>query len=382
MPRSTLADWKGFAARKAASKKRGKLRGIGIAQLRRDRRRLSARARRGDGASEGRVELVLGTMNSGQGHETSFAQLLTEWLGVPFEQHRLRGARYRRGSRSVAARIPAARCGRPASSSARHPTRSSRRASGSPRTCSRSASIDIEFTRGPLRASKAPTARTASSTSPRPRQTRTDLPEDLQRQARRYRRSDRVGRRAFPPARMSARSRSIPRPAWCGSCDWTGVDDVGLAVNPLILHGQTHGAAAQGIGQALMEQCHYDRDSGQMLSASFMDYAMPRADVLPSSPRNSSRCRRPPIARHPAGRRRRHHAGAGRRGQRGRRCAVGVRRAAMSRCRRRPSASGARSNTRRRQRSSSTSSLRSEAKQSRAAYVALDCFASLAMTKF
>ena len=62
---------------------------------------------------------------------------------------------------------------------------------------------------------------------------------------------------------------------------WSGVDDVGLAVNPLILHGQTHGAVAQGIGQALLEDCHYDRDSAQMLAASFMDYAMPRADTMP-----------------------------------------------------------------------------------------------------
>jgi carbon-monoxide dehydrogenase large subunit len=62
---------------------------------------------------------------------------------------------------------------------------------------------------------------------------------------------------------------------------WAGVDDVGLAVNPMILHGQTHGAAAQGIGQALLEQCYYDRESGQCLSGSFMDYALPRADMLP-----------------------------------------------------------------------------------------------------
>ncbi len=53
-------------------------------------------------------------------------------------------------------------------------------------------------------------------------------------------------------------------------------------MNPLILHGQAHGAAAQGIGQALLERCHYDRRSGQLLSGSFMDYAMPRADVLPA----------------------------------------------------------------------------------------------------
>jgi carbon-monoxide dehydrogenase large subunit len=59
------------------------------------------------------------------------------------------------------------------------------------------------------------------------------------------------------------------------------VDDVGRAVNPLIVHGQTHGGIAQGAGQALLEQCFYDPTSGQLLSASFLDYAMPRADDLP-----------------------------------------------------------------------------------------------------
>ncbi|HKT20766.1 MAG TPA: molybdopterin cofactor-binding domain-containing protein, partial [Stellaceae bacterium] len=63
---------------------------------------------------------------------------------------------------------------------------------------------------------------------------------------------------------------------------WSGADDVGRAINPLILHGQTHGAAAQGIGQALLELCYFDRNSAQNMAASFMDYAIPRADVLPS----------------------------------------------------------------------------------------------------
>jgi carbon-monoxide dehydrogenase large subunit len=61
----------------------------------------------------------------------------------------------------------------------------------------------------------------------------------------------------------------------------TGVDDVGRAINPMIVHGQTHGGMAQGIGQALLEQCFYDSGSGQLLSGTFMDYAMPRADLLP-----------------------------------------------------------------------------------------------------
>ena len=62
---------------------------------------------------------------------------------------------------------------------------------------------------------------------------------------------------------------------------YTAVDDVGRAINPMVLDGQTHGGAVQGIGQVLWEQCVYDAD-GQYLSASFMDYAMPRADMLPS----------------------------------------------------------------------------------------------------
>ena len=61
---------------------------------------------------------------------------------------------------------------------------------------------------------------------------------------------------------------------------YAAVDDVGRAVNPRILHGQSHGGIAQGIGQALLESCVYDRESGQLLSGSFTDYAIPRADDL------------------------------------------------------------------------------------------------------
>jgi carbon-monoxide dehydrogenase large subunit len=62
---------------------------------------------------------------------------------------------------------------------------------------------------------------------------------------------------------------------------YTAIDDVGRAVNPMIIHGQTHGGIAQGMGQALMEHCVYDPESGQALAGSFMDYAMPRASDLP-----------------------------------------------------------------------------------------------------
>ena len=63
---------------------------------------------------------------------------------------------------------------------------------------------------------------------------------------------------------------------------YTSVDDVGRAVNPMIVDGRTHGGIAQGIGQALWERCDYDRETGQLHSATFIDYAIPRADALPS----------------------------------------------------------------------------------------------------
>jgi len=63
---------------------------------------------------------------------------------------------------------------------------------------------------------------------------------------------------------------------------YTSVDDVGRAINPLIVDGQTHGGIVQGLGQALWEHCRYDTETGQLQSATFMEYAMPRADLLPS----------------------------------------------------------------------------------------------------
>ena len=62
---------------------------------------------------------------------------------------------------------------------------------------------------------------------------------------------------------------------------YSAVDDVGRAVNPMIVHGQIHGGITHGIGQAMSEHCFYDRQTGQLLSASLLDYALPRADRLP-----------------------------------------------------------------------------------------------------
>jgi carbon-monoxide dehydrogenase large subunit len=84
---------------------------------------------------------------------------------------------------------------------------------------------------------------------------------------------------------------------------YVAVDDVGRAVNPLIIDGQTHGGIAQGVGQALLERCYYEPGSGQLLSGSFMDYAMPRADLFPSVTTHISEvpCTTHPLGIRPAG---------------------------------------------------------------------------------
>jgi carbon-monoxide dehydrogenase large subunit len=80
-------------------------------------------------------------------------------------------------------------------------------------------------------------------------------------------------------------------------CRYTAVDDYGVLVNPMIAAGQVHGAIAQGAGQALLEQAVYDAQSGQLLAGSFMDYALPRADDLPSFDlgSNGTRCTTNPL---------------------------------------------------------------------------------------
>jgi aerobic carbon-monoxide dehydrogenase large subunit len=273
-----LADWQGFAARKAESRARGMLRGIGFANyieatsgFPRERAEVTV-------APEGRVELVIGTMNSGQGHETSFAQLLTEWLGVPFDS----------------VDFVAHDTDRVTAGGGSHSARSMRIASLAIGTASDAiiekgraiaahvlevSAVDVEFARGVF-AVKGTDRRVGIFEVAKAAATRTDLPDELRG------RLDGVGDEtvsggAFPSGTHVCEVEVDPETGQVALLRWSGVDDVGLAINPLILHGQTHGAAAQGIGQALLEQCHYDPRSGQLLTASFMDYAIPRADDLP-----------------------------------------------------------------------------------------------------
>ncbi|MDB5409055.1 MAG: Carbon monoxide dehydrogenase [Rhodospirillales bacterium] len=274
-----LADWDNFPSRREESRSRGKLRGIGIGNyiegaggFPRERAEVTV-------DPKGRVELVLGTMNSGQGHETSFAQLLNTWLGVPFE------------SVDYVAHDTA----RVSAGGGSHSGRSMRLASLVIGTATdeiiekgkkiagfvlEASPMDIEFHAGFFEI-KGTDRRLGIFEVAQAAATRDDLPEELRGKL------DGIGDQtvpvgAYPSGTHICEVEIDPDTGLVKIVAWSGIDDVGLAINPMILHGQTHGAAAQGIGQALLEACHYDRESGQLMSASFMDYAVPRADFLPS----------------------------------------------------------------------------------------------------
>ena len=273
-----LADWDNFAKRRAEAKARGKLRGLGLANYiegaggaPRERAEVTIQP-------EGRTALVLGTMNSGQGHETSFAQLLNTWLGVPFETvdyvaHDTRRVSAGGGSHSgrsmriasLAMGIAADEIIEKGKDIAAHLLEAGKG--------------DIEFAKGTFSV-KGTNLSVGIFDVAKAAATREDLPENLKGKldgTGDY--TVKVG--AFPSGTHICEVEVDPDTGEVKIVDWFGIDDVGLAVNPMILHGQTHGAVAQGAGQALLEHTQFDA-SGQMLSASFMDYTMPRASDMPS----------------------------------------------------------------------------------------------------
>jgi aerobic carbon-monoxide dehydrogenase large subunit len=258
-----LADWKGFEKRRKESSARGRYRGIGLGhyiELNTGAPRERAEIRV---LPEGRIDLVLGTLSAGQGHETSFAQLMCEWFGVELAQVSLLS-----GDTDLTPVGGGSHSGRSMRMGAVVMAHASDRIVAQGKQIAsemlEAAVADIEFTQGRFRVKG------------------TDRSVGL-----------------FEVGPLSAEyDETTPLPSYpfgCAVCEveidaetgvveivrHTTVDDCGRAVNPLILHGQTHGGIAAGVGQALWERCHYDAETGQLLSASFMDYAMPRADMLP-----------------------------------------------------------------------------------------------------
>jgi len=273
-----LADWAGFEARRTEARRRGRYRGIGIANyielntgMPRERAEITVRP-------EGRVDVVLGTLSSGQGHETSFPQLVAEWFGVALDQVRLITGDtdlmpFGGGSHSGRSmRLGAVVMAKASDAIVERGTQIAA-------WLLEAAAADIEFAERKFTVKGTDRSvdlfEVAAAAAARP-----DIPEALR----------------GPLAGVGDETMAVPSyPYGCAVCEvevdpetgvvelvrHTTVDDVGRAVNPLILHGQTHGGIAAGIGQALWELCHYDAD-GQLTSATFMDYALPRADALPS----------------------------------------------------------------------------------------------------
>jgi len=273
-----LADWAGFKRRRAEAKKRGKYRGIGVGNyvdissgVPREKAEITV-------SPDGFVELVIGIVSQGQGHETSFAQLVTEWLGVPIESVRFvsgdtdrvtvgGGAHSGRGMRLGSIVIKKSSDGiiEKGMRIAEHLLETS--------------VADIEFKNGRF-AVKGTNHAVGLFDVARAAAERTDLPEDLRGPL--YAACDEtVAEASFPYGAHVCEVEVDADTGHVKLINYVAIDDVGRAVNPLIIHGQVHGGIAQGVGQALLEHAHYDPESGQLLTASLMDYAMPRASDLP-----------------------------------------------------------------------------------------------------
>ena len=272
-----ISDWKSYEKRKAESGKKGKLRGRALIYYLEDsgvfNERMELRFDPG-----GTVTIVAGTHSHGQGHATTYAQLVSEWLGVPFESVRLvqgdtdavsfgRGTYASRSAMLGGSALRAAADGiiEKAKALAAHLLEVSPK--------------DLGFAEGKFTVSG------------------TDRSIALTDVAKAFHRPVGPTTRFGMGLDASGSSNAPPTfPNGCHACEleidpdtgevsidrYAVVDDVGRVINPMICHGQIEGALAQGIGQALMENVAFDRESGQMLSASFTDYAMPRAADLPA----------------------------------------------------------------------------------------------------
>jgi carbon-monoxide dehydrogenase large subunit len=271
-----ISDWKGFDSRKKASQARGMLRGRSLIYYLEDSGVFNERMELRFDPS-GTVTIVAGTHNHGQGHATTYAQLVSDWLGVPFESVRLvqgdtDAVSFGRGTYASRSAMLG---GSALKGAADAIVEKAKPMAG---FLLEASAADIEFKEGAFRISG------------------TDKKIGLVDVAKAFYRP--VGPTTkFGTGLDASGSSAVPPtfPNGCHTCEleidpetgvveidrYAVVDDVGRVINPMICHGQIEGALAQGIGQALMENVAFDAESGQMLSASFMDYAMPRAADLP-----------------------------------------------------------------------------------------------------
>ena len=276
------ADWAGFPARKAESAAAGKLRGRGLAYY---IEKTAGGASAVDiGFTEGgRVEVGVGTSAHGQGHETTFAAIVADKLGVPFDAIDLiQGDSIRSphgggtgGSRSLwnsgngilKAADAVIDKGRDVAAALMDTT---------PDT--------ITFEDGAFRVHGTnqfmpllDVAEAARTSTKLPSELKARLEKGLDSSGTHDEKGD-----TFPNGCHICEVEIDPQTGKVAVISYDVVDDFGFVLNPLIVAGQVHGGVAQGIGQALLENCLYEPGTAQLQSGSFMDYAMPRADDLPA----------------------------------------------------------------------------------------------------
>jgi len=269
-----IADWNGFAGRRAEAKARGRLLGLGLANYvessigaPRERSEITVTA-------AGRVEVVIGTGPSGQGHETSFAQVVGALLGVPVEKVDII-----MGDTDVVSLGGGSHSGR----SMRHSA--TLFAKAAPELIAKGKTLAAR-----LLETSADNVAFADGRFVAPQRNRSFDFLELAREGARLGAEgalalvtdNEMHDPVFPNGCAVCEVEVDPETGMVEIARYSVVDDVGRCINPLIVHGQSHGGIAQGVGQAMWEECAIDPASGQPLFGSFMDYGMPRSDNLPS----------------------------------------------------------------------------------------------------
>ncbi|MCB1719302.1 MAG: molybdopterin-dependent oxidoreductase, partial [Candidatus Competibacteraceae bacterium] len=286
------ADYAGFPARQAAAKNNGKLRGIGFSTYLEAcgiapsnvAGALGARAGLFEAAQvrvnpTGSVTVFTGTHSHGQGHETTFAQLVADTLGIDIENVEIVHGDTSKilfgmgtyGSRSLAV-------GGEALMKAMNKIVAKGKKIAAHQL--EAAADDIEFSDGKFTVSGTDRSKTFADIALSayvPHNYPLDELEPGLDETAFYDPKNFT----FPGGCHICEVEIDPETGVVDVVNFTAVDDVGRVINPMIVEGQVHGGVAQGIGQALLEGCAYDSESGQLLTGSFMDYCMPRADNVP-----------------------------------------------------------------------------------------------------
>jgi carbon-monoxide dehydrogenase large subunit len=273
------ADVKGFAARRKQSQARGRLRGLGIAYYVEITFAVGNEPARVVFTENGAVELYVGTQSNGQGHETAFAQLVSEKLGVPFESISVKqgdsdwvNGGGTGGSRSLNM------SGGALLGASDEVIRKGKTAAGQVLQAG-GAEVGFEIVEGVGRFRVADSERAMTVGELAVTLKRDKLPgfeNGLDSDATFEGKAS-----TFPNGCHICEVEIDPGTGKVDIASYAVLDDFGRVINPMLVAGQVHGGVVQGLGQALMEDMVYDRESGQAMTASFTDYAMPRASDMP-----------------------------------------------------------------------------------------------------